>query len=431
MKKYLDKSVYEMAKERISFIFNEFNSIYVSFSSGKDSGVMLNMAIDEARKRKRKIGVLFIDLEAFYQKSIEFTERMFNDNLDVVEPMWVCLPLNQPNGLSYMETSWLCWDKEKKEIWVRQMPENQWVINEDNNPIDIYKKNMTFENFVKYFGRWYGKGEKTACLVGIRTDESLSRFHAISADKINAMYKNKIYSSKIINNVYNFYPIYDWIVDDIWTYNGRFNKDYNKLYDLMYKAGVPLNKMRVDEPFGNESKAGLNQFRVIEPETWQKVVNRVSGANFGCIYHNNKIANTKHPLPKNHTWKSYVEFLLNTLPKKTAEHYRKKFDTFIKVWKEQGCVLTDEHIKRLEETIPDKIINTHEFSNRGRGDKEIVKFKDILDEHSLDTTRDLLTWKRMAMCIIKNDTTCKSLGFGITKDLMERRKLILEKYKGL
>lgn len=126
-----------------------------------------------------------------------------------------------------------------------------------------------------------------------------------------------------------------------------------------------------------------------------------------------------------------MQFLLNTLPEKTAEHYRKKFETFIKVWKEQGCVLTDEHVKRLEETIPDKIINTHAFSKRGKGDKEVVRFKEILDEHSLDTTRDLLTWKRMAMCIIKNDIACKSLGFGITKDLMEKRKLILEKYKGL
>lgn len=429
MKKYLDKNVYEMARERISFIFDEFSSIYVSFSSGKDSGVLLNMAIDEARRRKRKIGVLFIDLEAFYQKSIEFVERMFSNNLDILEPIWVCLPLKQPNALSYLEPYWLCWDKEKKEIWTRPMPQNEWVINEDNNPIDFYKKDMTFESFVKYFGDWYGKGRKTACLIGIRTDESLNRFRAIVAEK--EKYKGEIYSTKVLENVYNFYPLYDWRTEDIWIYNGKFIKDYNRLYDLMYKAGVPLFKMRVDEPFGNESKAGLNQFRVIEPETWQKVVNRVSGANFGCIYHNNKIMNTKHPLPKNHTWKSYTEFLLSTLPEKTAEHYRKKFHTFIKVWKEQGCVLSDEHIEELEETIPDKIINTHNFSKRGKGDKEVVKFKEVIDEHPLDQKRDLLTWRRMAMCIIKNDIACKTLCFSITKDLMEKRKQILEKYRGL
>ena len=37
--------------------------------------------------------------------------------------------------------------------------------------------------------------------------------------------------------------------------------------------------MRVDEPFGNEAKAGLNLFKVIAPDLWVRVVNRVSGAN--------------------------------------------------------------------------------------------------------------------------------------------------------
>jgi predicted phosphoadenosine phosphosulfate sulfurtransferase len=88
--------------------------------------------------------------------------------------------------------------------------------------------------------------------------------------------------------------------------------------------------MRVDEPFGNEAKAGLNMFRIIEPQTWAKVVNRVSGANFGNIYGGSKIMNANFKLPKNHTWKSFTKFLLNTLPKETADNYRSKFIKFIK-----------------------------------------------------------------------------------------------------
>lgn len=430
MKKYLEKNVYEMAKERMSFIFDEFENIYVSFSSGKDSGVMLNIAIDEARKRKRKIGVLFIDLEAFYQKSIEFVERMFNNNLDVLEPMWVCLPLEQPNGNSFLEPSWICWDKEKKEIWTRPMPENQWVINEDNNPIDIYKKNMTFENFVARFGTWYGKGKKTCCLIGIRADESLNRYCAVARDEKQSCYKNKNWTTCLNENVVNAYPIYDWTAEDDWIYNGKFNKDYNRLYDLFYKAGIPINKMRVDEPYGNESKAGLNQFRVIEPETWSKVVNRVSGANMGCIYQNSKLINTKHPLPKNHTWKSYTEFLLSTLPEATANRYRKIFKKYIKQWAEIGWAMTEAEIKELEESNLN-VINTHTLTTRGNKDKEIVKILETYDELPMDSKREIPTWRRMAMCIIKNDICCKSIGFGITKDLMEKRKKTLEKYKGL
>ena len=430
MKIYNNKDVYTAAKERIEYIFNEFEHICVSFSGGKDSGTVLNMCIDEARKRKRKIGVLFIDLEAFYKKTIEFVERMLENNKDVLEPYWICLPMESPNSLSYLEPTWIWWDKEKEPIWVRPMPKKEYVINEENNPLDFYKKNMPFEEFIKHFGNWYGKGEKTATLVGIRTDESLNRFRAIAGTK--SMYKDKNYSTKVNENVYNFYPIYDWSVEDIWTYNGKFQKDYNKLYDLFYKAGVSIHKMRVDEPFGNEAKAGLSMFRVIEPDTWAKVVNRVSGANFGNIYSGNKIMTAHYKLPKNHTWKSFTFFLLDTLPPEISEHYKIKFSKFIKYWVEKGCPVSEEHIKIMEETCPDAIINTHEFSRRGKGDKEVIKFTKVVDEiPGVDNKDDVLTWRRMAMCIIKNDYTCKSLSFGMTKDLTVRQKAIMEKYKNI
>lgn len=430
MKLYNNTNVYDAAKERINYIFDEFENICVSFSGGKDSGVVLNLCIDEARKRNRKIGVMFIDLEAFYEKTIDFIESIIKNNIDVLEPYWICLPMESPNSLSYLEPTWIWWDKEKEPIWVRTMPKNKWVINEENNPIDFYKKNMPFEEFIKYFGDWYGKGKKTATLVGIRTDESLNRFRAIAGDK--SMYKDKKYSTRVSESTYNFYPIYDWSVEDIWTYNGKFEKEYNKLYDIFYRAGVSIHKMRVDEPFGNEAKAGLSLFRVIEPNTWAKVVNRVSGANFGNIYSGKKIMSANYTLPKNHTWKSFTKFLLSTLPPETANNYKTKFIKFIKYWNKVGCPMQEEFIKELEENYSDAIINTHEFSKRGKGDKEVIKFKRILDEvPGVDNKDDILTWKRMCMCIIKNDYVCKGLSFSMTKDLTIRQKNIMEKYKGI
>lgn len=429
-KKYLNKNVYEASLERINFIFDNFEKICISFSGGKDSGVLLNLCIDEARKRQRKIGVLFIDLEAFYEKTISFIERMFTDNEDVLEPYWICLPMESPNSLSYLEPTWIWWDKEKEPIWVREMPKNKWVINEVNQQFDFYKKNMPFEEFIKFFALWYGQGKITAQLIGIRTDESLNRFRAIAGDKIN--FKNKKYSTKIDDNTFNLYPIYDWAVEDIWTYNGKFGKDYNKLYDLFYRAGVSIHKMRVDEPFGNEAKAGLNLFRIIEPQTWAKVVNRVSGANFGNIYTGKKIMTSDYTLPPNHTWKSFTKFLLSTLPPETAANYKSKFIKFIKYWKNVGCPLQDDFIKELENYHSDAIINTHAYSKRGKGDKEVVRFKKIVDScPKVDSKDDILTWRRMAMCIIKNDYICKGLSFSITKDLTVRQKAIIEKYKDL
>lgn len=54
-----NKNVYELTQERIKRIFMEFDNVYVSFSGGKDSGVLLNMCIDYIRQNNldRKLDV--------------------------------------------------------------------------------------------------------------------------------------------------------------------------------------------------------------------------------------------------------------------------------------------------------------------------------------------------------------------------------------
>ena len=44
------KNVYELTQERLTLLFKEFDNIYVSFSGGKDSGVLLNLCIDYIRR---------------------------------------------------------------------------------------------------------------------------------------------------------------------------------------------------------------------------------------------------------------------------------------------------------------------------------------------------------------------------------------------
>lgn len=309
MKIYCDKNVFEASKDRVKYIFDEFENIYVSFSGGKDSGVCMHLMCEEARKRNRKIGVLFIDIEAHYQMTIDYSIQMIEKYKDVITPYWVCLPMLTDNSLSYDEMTWIWWETEKKDIWVREMPTMEYVINVDNNPIEYYKYNMTFEDFVARFGKWFGKGEKTACIIGIRTQESLNRWRALTT-KNKRKYKDIMYSTQVDENVYNFYPIYDYTTEDIWTYYGKTGNEYNKFYDLMYKAGVSIHGMRIDEPFGDTAKAGLNMFKIIEPKTWVKIVGRVAGANFGNIYANSTINTANYKLPKGHTWESFTYFLL-------------------------------------------------------------------------------------------------------------------------
>ena len=55
----MNENVYEAAQRRLKAVFDTFDNIYVSFSGGKDSGVLLNLCVDFIRRNglKRKIGV--------------------------------------------------------------------------------------------------------------------------------------------------------------------------------------------------------------------------------------------------------------------------------------------------------------------------------------------------------------------------------------
>ncbi len=86
-------------------------------------------------------------------------------------------------------------------------------------------------------------------------------------------------------------------------------------------------------PYHESAKDSLNLYRVLEPDTWIRVVGRVQGANFGAIYGNTKaLGARKFTLPPGHTWRSYVKFLLATLPESMRQNYVAKFKTSIRFW---------------------------------------------------------------------------------------------------
>ena len=95
-KRYLESDVFEAFQERLSYLFNEFDYIYVSFSGGKDSGLLLNLVLDYKRKNNisSKIGVFHQDFEAQYSLTTEYVEKVFEDNIEDIEPYCVCLPID-------------------------------------------------------------------------------------------------------------------------------------------------------------------------------------------------------------------------------------------------------------------------------------------------------------------------------------------------
>ena len=427
---YLNKNVFDAAVDRINYIFDEFENVLVAFSGGKDSGLLLNLTYDVAKKRDRldSFGFYFLDYEAQYQMTIDYVHSEF-EQMNDVKRYWLCLPNSVPTATSMSQGLWIPWEESKKEIWVRDMPSDGYVINKHNIPWD-YKDGERDYKVQTDFTKWFsGKHGKTAVLIGIRTDESLDRFRAIkSKNKVNS-YKEKSYITAIGKDTFNAYPIYDWTVDDIWIANAKNAFKYNKIYDLYYRAGVKAHAMRVASPFLSEGLDSLKYYQVIEPDTWAKMIGRVNGVNFAGIYGGTTAMGWKSiKLPKGMTWKSYLQFLLSTLPKSTREEYEQIFKTSIEFWAKKGGVLDDKTISELKEAgIP---IEVGEKTNY-KTSKKPVKFPEYPDDTPVTDFKAVPSYKRMAITIMKNDHTAKYMGFAQTKAQVERRKKAIEKYKNI
>lgn len=432
---YTQINVYDALQERLDYVFREFENIYISFSGGKDSGLLVNLVADYMRRNgiTRKVGLFHQDFEAQYSATTEFVTATFDRNKGLFEPYWVCLPMASKTPLSNYELYWYPWDEDKKEIWVREMPERDDVISLKNNPFGFYKEKMLQEDIYKQFGRWYKDahgGGSTVGLVGVRADESLHRYSAIINKRYP--YKDKRWIAKGHKDVWTASPLYDWQTEDIWIANARFGYPYNKLYDLFYKAGIPLSQMRVASPFNEWAIQSLNMYRVIEPAVWAKLVGRVQGANFGAIYGTTKALGYREiSLPEGHTWKSYTEFLLSTLPEALRENYLEKFRFSMEFWKKTGGGFSEDVIEEIERM--GYRIRRNGASNFSKDKKERIVFEQDVPDDTDDVkgTIDIPSWKRMCYCILKNDHLCRFMGFGPNKEQQARINAIKDKYRAI
>lgn len=373
LKKYTDTNVLTAARERVAYAFDNFAKVSVSFSGGKDSTVMLHLVMDEAIRRGRRVTVFIVDMEAQYRATIDHLQACVDLYRDHIDLHWYALPLTLRNAVTNYEPKWTCWDDTRQDVWVRDKPEAAAPAPE------WFEPGMEFEEFVPLWSLWHAGGEPMASFVGIRADESLNRFRTVTlADK--QMHGGHRWTTGVGDDVYNIYPLYDWRTEDIWRFHARHpDLPSNPVYDLMHKAGVPLSQQRLCQPYGDDQKRGLWLYHVLEPATWAKLIARVNGANSGALYINetgNVTGYRSISKPDGHTWESFTNLLLASLPAPTREHYITRFRVFIKGWEGRGY-----------DRIPDEAP------------------KILEDQHWAPS------WRRMAKVLLRNDYWCKGLGF--------------------
>jgi predicted phosphoadenosine phosphosulfate sulfurtransferase len=211
------------------------------------------------------------------------------------------------------------------------------------------------------------------------------------------MHGSARFTTLVDENLYNVYPIYDWKTEDIWRFHHHYpEKLHNEIYDRMHLAGVPLSSMRLCQPFGDDQRRGLWLYHLLEPATWFKLIARVNGVNSGAMYvqeTGNMTGYNKITKPDGHTWKSFTNLLLMSLPKKTRDHFIGRFKVFVKGWKSRGYAngIPDEAPKILE-------------------DKQWAP-----------------SYRRLCKVLLRNDHWCKGLGLTQPKSAAYERYMQLRK----
>lgn len=340
MQKYSKDSVLEASINRIEFIFDNFENIIVSISGGKDSTVVAYLMLLEAKKRKRKIGLYFLDEEVIYQSTnnqIEYLINLFPDNS---YPLWYQIEFKLTNSTSLTEGQLISWENGKHKIWMRSKNEKSIKYR------DWDKEEETIKNKSKGFGFYDAidnieKTHRNTCFIlGIRAVESMNRWRAVAKNPLLINNKKIYWGSKKSNGNYNLYPIYDWNYFDIWKYIYDNKLKYSKIYDYQFKKGIGISEMRVSSLIHEKAFKSIVDLPEFEPKTYDKLLKRIKGISLAQETGKNSKLFRVRKLPKNYnSWLEYKNFLLKTYPDKL------KKDIFIKRYSKQ---LNNEYVARQQ-----------------------------------------------------------------------------------
>mgnify|MGYP005988660787 FL=1 len=358
-KQHLNKSVLDLAYERLNNIFDQFDTVSVSFSGGKDSTICLNLTLEVARQRGRlPLDVVHWDEEAIPYQTEEYVRRTYNEK--DINLRWLCVPVIHRNACSRKEPYWYPWAKESEDKWVRPLPpEAITEVPNYNGHIPTARLTIPFMAPLLYPVEKYGR---TACVMGIRADESLTRYRAVSqrttenyiiqpkeemslseavangvdisrfpTRKLKQSGKQKSLSNNV-GNFYKVYPIYDWQTADVWTAPKKFGWDYNHAYDVMEKIGMTHSAQRCAPPYGEEPLEGLWTFKECFPEIWDKMCYRVRGANTAArhaltVLYSNRSQPQK---PEGMEWEEYIAYWIRKFPLKEQGMISERIQSFIK-----------------------------------------------------------------------------------------------------
>ena len=345
---YLNSNVYEATRQRLRYIFDEFDQVVISFSGGKDSTAILNCALEVAEEKcKLPLPVMFLDQEAEWQTVIDYTRKVMQDTR--VKPYWLQVPIKLFNATSSDASFLHCW--EDGEEWMRE--KEAYAITEN-----VYGTDR-FHPFFPAWLKYHFPDQSVAMLTGVRAEESPNRRTGLTAQ---ATYKHitygKAYNKKL--NHYSIHPLYDWSWRDIWKAIHDNEWDYAKTYDYYYRYGIAPNKMRISNLHHETAVHQLYYLQEIEGETWDKLTRRLGGINQARHFTRDEMFKIEELPYMFKTWEEYRDHLLSKFiaPEK-QDVFSKKFDSMDEWYKE---MVQEQKHRLYKAQITTILMNDFEFT---------------------------------------------------------------------
>ncbi len=365
VRRQADINVVEAARIRVKNVFDNGLPVYLSFSGGKDSLSLGHLVYDMARKGEvdpKQLTVIFIDEEAIFPCVERITKAWRMRFMEIGAAFrWYCLEVKHFNCFNQLENdeSFICWDRNKKKVWVRQPP--PFAIRE--HP-ELAPGRDSYQEFLPRITR------DGIQITGVRVAESSQRL----------LYMSQTFASGLsISGKGIVFPVYDWRDTDVWLYLLQHDIDIPEAYLYLWQIGAGRNRLRLSQFFSVDTAGVLVSMGEYYPDLMEKVTAREPNAYLASLYWDSELFRRGGPAKgspdevKRDYQAMVTDILTNKnnvldtpLKKKVANYYRSKvlkYHNFLKDkhWKAiyEGLIAGDPKYRALRGIMGGVI---HDFS---------------------------------------------------------------------
>lgn len=263
-------NVVQAAEMRIKNVFRNGLPVYLSFSAGKDSLCVAQLIVSLAQRGEidlSQLTVHFIDEEAIFPCMEEMAMAWRKKFLLMGAKFeWFCLEVRHFNCFNQLtnDESFICWDREKENVWVRQPPSFAIRSHPLLKPrIDAYQE---------FLPRIEAGG---IGIIGIRTAESIQRLMNIAS---------MTRAGKTLTEKHQAFPIYDWKDSDVWLYLWKEHVDIPEIYLYLWQVGTRKNQLRVSQFFSVDTARSLVKMNEYYPDLMERITRREPNAYLAALY---------------------------------------------------------------------------------------------------------------------------------------------------